>query len=221
VLMTARRAMESITLDRGEMHMKDDFSPRYAEMVYNGLWFSPERYALQAAVDATQNFVTGVVRVKLYKVRPARGSGLVGPVAGGRARRAARAWLPEQGCRTAAGRQNRRLPAAPACRAMSPALCTSSVRQPAWLTRAAAAQGNVIVVGRKSPYSLYDEKIASFEDDGGLYDQKDAEGFIKLQARQGACTCRPARCCVQSRCFSILSMACSCVRLRRCCAYKE
>ena len=71
MLMTARRAMESITLDRGEMHMKDDFSPRYAEMVYNGLWFSPERYALQAAVDATQNFVTGVVRVKLYKARAA------------------------------------------------------------------------------------------------------------------------------------------------------
>ncbi len=83
VLMTARRAMESITLDRGEMHMKDDFSPRYAEMVYNGLWFSPERYALQAAVDATQNFVTGVVRVKLYKARAARGSGPIGSMKGG------------------------------------------------------------------------------------------------------------------------------------------
>ncbi|KAK9837487.1 hypothetical protein WJX81_006238 [Elliptochloris bilobata] len=109
VLMTARRAMESLTLDRGEMHLKDELSPRYAELVYNGFWFSPERQALQAAVDHTQAFVTGVVRVKLYK-------------------------------------------------------------------------GNVIVVGRKSPYSLYDEKIASFEDDGGLYDQKDAAGFIKLQA---------------------------------------
>ena len=67
VLMAARRAMESITLDRGEMHLKDELSPRYAELVYNGFWFSPERLALQAAVDTTQQYVTGVVRVKLYK----------------------------------------------------------------------------------------------------------------------------------------------------------
>ncbi|BDA51579.1 Argininosuccinate synthase [Coccomyxa sp. Obi] len=109
ILLTARRAVESITLDRGELHLKDELMPRYAELVYNGFWFSPERRALQAAIDETQQFCTGTVRLKLYK-------------------------------------------------------------------------GNVIVVGRKSPYSLYDEKIASFEDDGGLYDQKDAAGFIKLQA---------------------------------------
>jgi argininosuccinate synthase len=109
VLLTARRAMESITLDRGEAHMKDELTPRYAEMVYNGFWFSPEREALQKLVDETQKFVTGTVRVKLYK-------------------------------------------------------------------------GNTIVVGRKSPYSLYDPVIASFEDDAGLYNQADAGGFIKLQA---------------------------------------
>ena len=83
--------------------------PRYAELIYNGFWFSPEREALQAAIDSTQKFVKGTVRVKLYK-------------------------------------------------------------------------GNVVVVGRKSPYSLYDDKIASFEDDAGAYDQKAAAGFIKLQA---------------------------------------
>ncbi|CAL5224095.1 g6722 [Coccomyxa viridis] len=109
ILLTARRAIESICLDRGELHLKDELMPRYAELVYNGFWFSPERRALQAAIDETQKFCSGTVRVKLYK-------------------------------------------------------------------------GNVMVVGRKSEYSLYDEKIASFEDDGGLYDQKDAAGFIKLQA---------------------------------------
>jgi argininosuccinate synthase len=83
--------------------------PKYAELVYNGFWFSPERLALQALVDETQKFCSGTVRVKLYK-------------------------------------------------------------------------GNTIVVGRKSPYSLYDSKVSSFEDDGGAYDQKDAAGFIKLQA---------------------------------------
>ena len=67
--MTARRAMESLTLDRGEAHLKDELAPRYAELVYNGFWFSPERLALQAAVDQTQQYVTGVVRVKLYKAR--------------------------------------------------------------------------------------------------------------------------------------------------------
>lgn len=109
ILMTAHRAMESITLDRGELHLKDDLMPRYAELVYNGFWFSPERIALQELVDKTQEYCTGVVKVKLYK-------------------------------------------------------------------------GNVIVCGRKSPYSLYDKVIASFEDDKGLYNQADAGGFIKLQA---------------------------------------
>lgn len=109
LLLAARRGVESITLDRGEAHLKDELMPRYAELVYNGFWFSPEREALQAAIDATQRHMTGTARVKLYK-------------------------------------------------------------------------GNAVVVGRKSPYSLYSEKIASFEDDQGAYDQKDAAGFIKLQA---------------------------------------
>lgn len=109
VLLAAHRAIESICLDRAEMHMKDDVMPRYAELVYNGFWFSPERLALQALIDKTQEFCTGTVRLKLYK-------------------------------------------------------------------------GNVTVVGRKAPTSLYDTKISSFEDDGGAYDQKDAAGFIKLQA---------------------------------------
>lgn len=109
VLMAAHRAIESICLDRGEMHLKDELMPKYAELIYNGFWFSPEREALQAAIDVSQKYVSGTVRLKLYK-------------------------------------------------------------------------GNTIVVGRKSPNSLYNEKIASFEDDEGLYDQKDAAGFIKLQA---------------------------------------
>ncbi|EFJ48533.1 argininosuccinate synthase [Volvox carteri f. nagariensis] len=109
ILQVAHRAMESITLDRAELHLKDDLMPRYAELVYNGFWFSPEREALQALVDKTQQFCTGAVRVKLYK-------------------------------------------------------------------------GNVQVSGRKSPFSLYDKVIASFEDDKGLYNQADAGGFIKLQA---------------------------------------
>lgn len=109
VLLHAHRAMESITLDRSEMHLKDDLMPKYAELIYNGFWFSPEREALQALVDKTQEYCTGTVRVKLYK-------------------------------------------------------------------------GNVIITGRKSPVSLYDKVIASFEDDKGLYNQADAGGFIKLQA---------------------------------------
>ncbi len=109
VLAAAHRAVESLCLDRGEAHLKDELMPRYAELVYNGFWFSPERKALQALVDSTQQHCTGTVRLKLYK-------------------------------------------------------------------------GNVIVVGRKSPVSLYSATIASFEDDGGAYDQKDAAGFIKLQA---------------------------------------
>ena len=109
IMLKAHRAIESITLDREAAHMKDELMPRYAKLIYNGFWFAPEREMLQAAIDQTQQFVTGTVRVKLYK-------------------------------------------------------------------------GSVMVVGRKSPYSLFDEKIATFEDDEGAYDQKDAEGFIKLNA---------------------------------------
>lgn len=108
VLFQARRAMESITLDRGACHMKDELMPRYAEMVYNGFWFAPEREMLQAAIDKANERVNGTVRMKLYK-------------------------------------------------------------------------GNVIITGRKSPNSLYDEDTVTFEE-GGSYDQKDAEGFIKLNA---------------------------------------
>jgi argininosuccinate synthase len=108
ILQHAHRAIESITLDRGQMHLKDELMPRYAELVYNGYWFSPERDMLQAAVDATQAYVTGTVRLDLYK-------------------------------------------------------------------------GNVTVTGRKSPHSLYDEATVTFEADQ-VYDQKDAEGFIRLNA---------------------------------------
>jgi argininosuccinate synthase len=109
ILLAAHRAIESITLDRGAAHLKDELMPRYAELIYNGFWFSPEREMLQAAIDKSQEFVTGSVRVKLYK-------------------------------------------------------------------------GNATVVGRSSPYSLYSEKLVTFEDDQGAYDQKDAQGFIKLNA---------------------------------------
>ena len=109
ILLVAHRGIESITLDRGAAHLKDDIMPRYAEMIYNGFWFSPEREMLQALIDTSQEFVTGTVRLKLYK-------------------------------------------------------------------------GNVAVVGRTSPYSLYSEKLVTFEDDQGAYDQKDAAGFIKLNA---------------------------------------
>ncbi len=108
VLLIAHRAIESLALDRGQMHLKDELMPRYAELIYNGFWFSPEREMLQAAIDRTQEFVTGTVRLKLYK-------------------------------------------------------------------------GNAIVCGRKSPYSLYDQDIVTFEEDA-VYDQADAEGFIKLTA---------------------------------------
>lgn len=100
--------MEQATLDRGAAHLKDELMPRYAELIYNGFWFSPEREMLQAAIDHSQAYVTGSVRLKLYK-------------------------------------------------------------------------GSVQCVGRKSPYSLYSEEIATFEEDS-VYDQKDAEGFIKLNA---------------------------------------
>ena len=109
VYQVAHRAVESVALDRGEMHLKDELMPRYAELIYNGVWFSPERLMLQAAIDRSQQYVTGIAKVKLYK-------------------------------------------------------------------------GSVSVVGRKSPFSLYNQNLSSFEDDGGAYNQKDAEGFIKLQA---------------------------------------
>jgi argininosuccinate synthase len=109
ILLAAHRAMESITLDRGAAHLKDDLMPRYAELIYNGFWFAPEREMLQAAIDKSQEFVSGTVRLKLYK-------------------------------------------------------------------------GNVIVIGRESPYSLYSQDLVTFEDDKGAYDQKDAQGFIKLNA---------------------------------------
>lgn len=109
IMLRAHRAIESLTLDRESAHLKDSLMPKYAEVVYNGYWWSPERSMLQGLIDATQNVVNGTVRLKLYK-------------------------------------------------------------------------GNVVVVGRKSTDSLFDEKIATFEDDDGAYDQKDAEGFIKLNA---------------------------------------
>jgi argininosuccinate synthase len=105
----AHRGIESITLDRGAAHLKDELMPRYAELIYNGLWFAPEREMLQAAIDLSQAKVSGTVRLKLYK-------------------------------------------------------------------------GSAQVVGRKSPNSLYSERHVTFEDDAGAYDQKDAEGFIKLNA---------------------------------------
>ncbi|MEL6202111.1 MAG: argininosuccinate synthase [Pseudomonadota bacterium] len=109
ILLQAHRAMESITLDRGAMHLKDELMPRYAELIYNGFWFSPEREMLQAAIDLSQKDVEGTVRIKLYK-------------------------------------------------------------------------GNIMVTGRKSDKSLYSEDLVTFEDDHGAYDQKDAAGFIKLNA---------------------------------------
>ncbi len=110
ILLKAHRAMESLTLDREVAHLKDELMPRYASLVYNGYWWSPERKMLQQMIDASQETVNGTVRLKLYK-------------------------------------------------------------------------GNVIVVGRMSDTdSLFDERIATFEDDDGAYNQKDAEGFIKLNA---------------------------------------
>ncbi len=110
IMLTAHRAIESITMDREAMHLKDEMMPRYAKLVYNGYWWSPEREMMQAMIDESQKYVNGTVRVKLYK-------------------------------------------------------------------------GNTTIVGRKSDTdSLFDEDIATFEDDAGAYDQKDAEGFIKLNA---------------------------------------
>jgi argininosuccinate synthase len=109
ILLQAHRGIESITLDRGAGHLKDELMPRYAELIYNGFWFAPEREMLQAAIDKSQEFVSGTVRLKLYK-------------------------------------------------------------------------GNAIVVGRSSEQSLYSKDLVTFEDDQGAYDQKDAAGFIKLNA---------------------------------------
>jgi argininosuccinate synthase len=108
ILLAAHRGIESITLDREAMHLKDELMPKYAKLIYNGFWFSPERQMLQAAIDKSQNNVCGVVRLKLYK-------------------------------------------------------------------------GSVSVIGRKSPFSLYSESHVTFEEDQ-VYDQKDADGFIKLNA---------------------------------------
>ncbi len=109
IMLRGHRAIESITLDREVAHLKDSLMPKYAELIYNGFWWSPEREMLQVAIDHSQQHVNGDVRLRLYK-------------------------------------------------------------------------GNVDVAGRKSPDSLFDEKIATFEDDEGAYNQADAEGFIKLNA---------------------------------------
>ena len=109
ILLVAHRGIESITLDREAAHLKDNLMPRYAELIYNGFWFSPERRMLQAAIDESQRSVTGRVRLKLYK-------------------------------------------------------------------------GNVTVIGRESPNSLYSMEVVTFEDDQGAYDQTDAQGFIRLQS---------------------------------------
>ncbi|WP_315760879.1 argininosuccinate synthase [Sphingomonas sp. Y38-1Y] len=109
IYAAAHRGIEQITLDRGAAHLKDELMPRYAELIYNGFWFAPEREMLQAAIDHSQEKVAGTVRLKLYK-------------------------------------------------------------------------GGVYVVGRKSPNTLYSEKVVTFEDDAGAYDQRDAAGFIKLNA---------------------------------------
>jgi argininosuccinate synthase len=109
ILLAAHRAIESITLDRGAGHLKDELMPRYAELIYNGFWFSPEREMLQALIDKSQEHVEGEVTLELYK-------------------------------------------------------------------------GNVIVTGRESPKSLYSSTLVTFEDDRGAYDQKDAAGFIRLNA---------------------------------------
>jgi len=109
ILLVAHRGIEQITLDRGAAHLKDELMPRYAELIYNGFWWSPEREMLQAAIDHSQAYVTGEVTLQLYK-------------------------------------------------------------------------GAAHLVARTSPYSLYSEAHVTFEDDAGAYDQKDAEGFIKLNA---------------------------------------
>jgi argininosuccinate synthase len=109
ILLTAHRGIEQITLDRGAAHLKDELMPKYAELIYNGFWFTPEREMLQAAIDKSQTYVTGTVRLRLYK-------------------------------------------------------------------------GSVNVIGRESPYSLYDQDLVTFEEGAVAYDQRDAAGFIRLNA---------------------------------------
>src|ERR1700754_4576969 len=109
ILYTAHRGIEQITLDRGAAHLKDELMPKYAELIYNGFWFAPEREMLQAAIDRSQEFVTGRVRLKLYR-------------------------------------------------------------------------GSVAVIGRESPFSLYDQDLVTFEEGAVAYDHRDAAGFIKLNA---------------------------------------
>jgi argininosuccinate synthase len=109
ILLAAHRGIESITLDRGAAHLKDELMPRYAELIYNGFWFAPEREMLQALIDKSQEFVAGTVKLKLYK-------------------------------------------------------------------------GNAQVVERSSPYSLYNQELVTFEEGAVAYDQRDAAGFIKLNA---------------------------------------
>ena len=120
IMLRAHRAMESLTLDREVAHLKDELMPRYASLIYNGYWWSPERRMLQTMIDASQATVNGRVRLKLYK-------------------------------------------------------------------------GNVIVVGRESSDSLFDTAIATFDDDAGAFNQKDAEGFIKLNALRMRIEARLAR----------------------------
>jgi argininosuccinate synthase len=109
ILLAAHRGIESITLDAGSMHLKDALMPRYASLIYNGFWFSPEREMLQALIDKSQEHVTGTVRVKLYK-------------------------------------------------------------------------GNATVIGRESPLALYDQDLVTFEEGSSSYSQRDAAGFIRLNA---------------------------------------
>ena len=109
ILLSAHRGIEQITLDRGAAHLKDELMPKYAELIYNGFWFAPEREMLQAAIDTSQEFVTGRVRLKLYK-------------------------------------------------------------------------GSVAVIGRESPYSLYDQDLVTFEEGAVAYDHRDAAGFVRLNA---------------------------------------
>jgi argininosuccinate synthase len=109
ILIAAHRGIESLTLDRGAAHLKDELMPKYAELIYNGFWFAPEREMLQAAIDKSQQLVSGTVKLKLYK-------------------------------------------------------------------------GSVAVVGRSSPYSLYDQDLVTFEEGKVAYDQRDAAGFIRLNA---------------------------------------
>ena len=109
ILLAAHRGIEQVTLDRGAAHLKDELMPKYAELIYNGFWFTPEREMLQAAIDKSQTYVTGAVRLRLYK-------------------------------------------------------------------------GSVSVIGRESPYSLYDQDLVTFEEGAVAYDQRDAAGFIRLNA---------------------------------------